>query len=184
MVHFGEFLKNWSLRSNSVTRQVNFKRTKFGGKCQNWIFQMRHFGWFSNTVLEKNHYCSCSYHPKKVLAVASVLIAFFCQCTKIDFGSANLFGIKGLEKDDCGTPRAIRSRQLPFPSPSWCPKGGRSSNHFCGSHQWWIGTNHFLYMTHTVKTHSVFLVFLEECTSAAGCFLNFWWHFFVHQKEF
>ena len=25
---FGEFLKNWSLQSNSVTRQVNFDRTK------------------------------------------------------------------------------------------------------------------------------------------------------------
>ena len=34
MVHFGEFLKTWSLRSNSVTRQVSF-RTKIGGKCQN-----------------------------------------------------------------------------------------------------------------------------------------------------
>ena len=28
MVHFGEFLKTWSLRSNSVTRKVNFNRTK------------------------------------------------------------------------------------------------------------------------------------------------------------
>ena len=35
MVHFGEFLKNWSLRSNSVTRQVSFNKTKIGGKCQN-----------------------------------------------------------------------------------------------------------------------------------------------------
>ena len=35
MVHFGEFLKTWSLRSNSVTRQINFNRTKIGGKCQN-----------------------------------------------------------------------------------------------------------------------------------------------------
>ena len=35
MVHFGEFLKTWSLRSNSVTRKVNFNRTKIGGKCQN-----------------------------------------------------------------------------------------------------------------------------------------------------
>ena len=25
MVHLGEFLKTWSLRSNSVTRQVSFK---------------------------------------------------------------------------------------------------------------------------------------------------------------
>ena len=44
MVHFGEFLKIWSLRSNSVTRQISFNRTKIGGKCQNWKIQMRHFG--------------------------------------------------------------------------------------------------------------------------------------------
>ena len=50
MVHFGEFLKTWSLRSNSVTTQVSFSRTKIGGKCQNWTIQMRHFEWFSNTV--------------------------------------------------------------------------------------------------------------------------------------
>ena len=33
--HFGKFLKTWSLRSNSVTRQVSFNRTKIGEKCQN-----------------------------------------------------------------------------------------------------------------------------------------------------
>ena len=43
LVNFGEFLKTWILRSNSVTRQVTFKRTKIGGKCQNWKVQMRHF---------------------------------------------------------------------------------------------------------------------------------------------
>ena len=35
MVQFGELLKTLSLRSNSVTRQVNFSMTKIGGKCQN-----------------------------------------------------------------------------------------------------------------------------------------------------
>ena len=35
IVHFGEFFKTWSLRSNSVTRQVSFKRTKIGRKCPN-----------------------------------------------------------------------------------------------------------------------------------------------------
>ena len=50
MVHFGEILKTWSLRSNSVTRQVSFNRTKIGGKCQNQKIQLRHFRWFSNTV--------------------------------------------------------------------------------------------------------------------------------------
>ena len=34
MVHFGEFLKIWSLRSNSVTRQVSFNRTKIGGNAK------------------------------------------------------------------------------------------------------------------------------------------------------
>ena len=34
MIHFGEFLKTWSLRLNSVTRQVSFNRTKIVGKCQ------------------------------------------------------------------------------------------------------------------------------------------------------
>ena len=38
------------MRSKSVTRQVTFNRTKIGGKCQNSKIQMRHFGWFSNTV--------------------------------------------------------------------------------------------------------------------------------------
>ena len=35
MVHYGEFLKSWSLRSKSGSRQVSFNRTKVGGKCQN-----------------------------------------------------------------------------------------------------------------------------------------------------
>ena len=50
IVNLGEFLKTWSVRSNSVTRQVTFNRTKIGGKCQNWISKMRHFEWFLNTV--------------------------------------------------------------------------------------------------------------------------------------
>ena len=32
---FGEFLKTWNLRSNSVTRQVTFNRPKIGEKCHN-----------------------------------------------------------------------------------------------------------------------------------------------------
>ena len=50
MIHFGEFLKTWSLRSNRVTRHVTFNRTKIGGKCQNSKIQMRHFEQFSNNV--------------------------------------------------------------------------------------------------------------------------------------
>ena len=34
MVTFDKFLQNWSLWSNSVTRQVTFKKTKIGGKSQ------------------------------------------------------------------------------------------------------------------------------------------------------
>ena len=37
MVHFGDFLTIWSLRSKSVTRQVTFNRTKIGGKRQKKI---------------------------------------------------------------------------------------------------------------------------------------------------
>ena len=69
MVHFGEFLKNWNLRSNSVTGQVSLNRTKIGGKCHNvknsnasnfetmcfdnikieWkLDQIRHFKWIFN----------------------------------------------------------------------------------------------------------------------------------------
>ena len=36
MVHLGEFLKNYCLRFNSVTRQASFNRTIIGGKCQKW----------------------------------------------------------------------------------------------------------------------------------------------------
>ena len=35
MIHFGEFLKTSSLRSNSVTRQVTFIKTKINRNCQN-----------------------------------------------------------------------------------------------------------------------------------------------------
>ena len=61
MVHFGEFLKTWSLRSNSVTRQVNFNRSKIGGKCQNWKPQMRLFGWISNTYCEVSRFLALKF---------------------------------------------------------------------------------------------------------------------------
>ena len=60
MVRFGEFLKTWSLRSNSVTRQVNFNRTKIGRKCQNgktkwdiWVI-FKEFGPFLTKPQIKN----------------------------------------------------------------------------------------------------------------------------------
>ena len=39
-----------NLRSISITRQVNFIRTKIVRKCQNGKTQMRYFKSFSNTV--------------------------------------------------------------------------------------------------------------------------------------
>ena len=45
-----EVFKNWSLWSNSVTRQVSFKRTKKWWRMPKLKIQMRHFGSFSNTV--------------------------------------------------------------------------------------------------------------------------------------
>ena len=51
MVNSGDFMKTSKLRSNSVTRQVNFNGTKIGGKCQNLKIQMRHFEEFSNNVI-------------------------------------------------------------------------------------------------------------------------------------
>ena len=41
-----ENLRKSRVWSNSDTRQVNFNRTKIGGNCQNWKFQLRHFKWF------------------------------------------------------------------------------------------------------------------------------------------
>ena len=52
IVHFGEFLKTWSLRSNSVTRQVNLIGQKLVRKCQilNVKIEMRHFLKISSTM--------------------------------------------------------------------------------------------------------------------------------------
>ena len=46
------FLKTWSLRSNIVTRQVNFNRTKIGGKCQNLTIQCDILGDFQTLWIE------------------------------------------------------------------------------------------------------------------------------------
>ena len=54
IVHFGEFMKTQSLRSNSVSRQVNFERTKIGKKCQNSKSKMSHF--FQNVCIVSQVY--------------------------------------------------------------------------------------------------------------------------------
>ena len=80
MVHFGKFLKTWSLRSNSVTRQVSFNRTKIGGKCQNSKIQIRHFGWFSNTVnlvyQKEADFWTYGIHRHNLFVLHRILIAF------------------------------------------------------------------------------------------------------------
>ena len=53
MVHFGEFLKTWSLRSNSVTRQISINKTQIGGKCQIEKFKWDIFGDFQILCDEK-----------------------------------------------------------------------------------------------------------------------------------
>ena len=37
LANWSIFLKTWSLRSNSITRQVNFHWTKIGGKCKHCV---------------------------------------------------------------------------------------------------------------------------------------------------
>ena len=79
MVHFGEFLNTWSLWSNSVTRQVSFKRTKIGEKCRNsnakfWVIKekeekMHHV--FLSRSIEKNE---INLKEKKYLRSCSITI--------------------------------------------------------------------------------------------------------------
>ena len=64
MVNFAEFLKIWSLRSNSVTRQVTFKRTKIGGNAKIQKILMRHWtrknSW--KFVYIQARYCRSSFN--------------------------------------------------------------------------------------------------------------------------
>ena len=73
MVHFGDFLKTWSLLSNSVTRQITFKMHKkiaqveklkcdilrdFQTLCLNNFFVL---DFYRKVKIEKN-----SYHSKNI----------------------------------------------------------------------------------------------------------------------
>ena len=71
-VQFGQFLKTWSLRSNSVNIQVTFNSTKIDGKCQNsnatfWVI-------FKQCALLLN----CSFESKQ-----SVVAKVFSQFIKV-----------------------------------------------------------------------------------------------------
>ena len=48
MVQFGEFLKNWSLRSKSDTRQVDLNTTKFVEKAKIQKFKNSNATFFSD----------------------------------------------------------------------------------------------------------------------------------------
>ena len=103
MVNFDEFLKIWSLRSNSVTRQMSFDRTKIGWKCRNLKIKMRYFGWFSNIVFLSYKdilgWCSSPKPPKNV---------FPKRCN----ASANLL-------TNCFRDRMIIVLWSPFSKPIW-----------------------------------------------------------------
>ena len=55
MVHFGDFLKPISLRSKSITRHVNFNRTKIGVKSQNANWTPVAFEFFNLNIF--NRFC-------------------------------------------------------------------------------------------------------------------------------
>ena len=100
MVHFGEFLKTCSLRSNIVTRQVSLNRTKLGGKCQNsnttfWVI-------FKQCVTDIKWDFLTEFPPiavpvpqRKFFLVAHVpiskvwLIVFLCHCV-LSLGSTKI----------------------------------------------------------------------------------------------
>ena len=120
MVHFGEFLKIWSLQSNSVTRQVSFNRTKIGGKCQNKInSNVTFWGIFeycAHIVFENgpNHtwYCDNSgiitFHFP---FLGHFLVLWAQQCFQLCRGSHKLFC---LQKVSFNLSRKRRRRKGPL----------------------------------------------------------------------
>ena len=89
MVDFGEFLKTWNLRSNSVTRQVTFDWKKIGEKCQNGKIEnatfsviIKHFG---NVSFEGNIWI----FPPKLAKIVNFPIRDFTLLITLlsDFGA-------------------------------------------------------------------------------------------------
>ena len=72
MVHFDEFLKTCSLRSNSVTRQFSFNGTKIGGKSKK--NSNATFG-----VIFKQCDSNCSIWLFKKKCLYSIFKAHLCQ---------------------------------------------------------------------------------------------------------
>ena len=90
MVHFGEFLKTWSLRSNSVTRQVSFNWTKISGKGQKFKNSNATF-WVIFKQCEYANFMSFFYFSS-----CGILKWFLAR-----FGASNAHMDDGLERCDC-----------------------------------------------------------------------------------
>ena len=72
MVHFGEFLKTWSLRSNSDTVQVSFNRTIIGGKCQTFKWDI-----LSNFQTTYVHLTLTNFPIRRTAGNKELFLSFF-----------------------------------------------------------------------------------------------------------
>ena len=86
-IHFGEFLKTWSLRSNSVTRQVSLNRTKIVGKCQNsngtfWVIFKQCKDAKKNPLKMKNKYFA---EQKSLWKLLSLRLTFTLRRRRYNF---------------------------------------------------------------------------------------------------
>ena len=77
----GEFLNTLGLRSNSVTRQVSFNRTKIGGKCQNGKkFKcdiLSNFQTMCNHVVWQTHFALENHLKHKTISSCCCGLTFF-----------------------------------------------------------------------------------------------------------
>ena len=117
MVHFGEFLKTWSLRSNSVTRQVTFHRTKIGGKRQNsnatfWVI-LKHCE-YRNTGWPKKH----KAQAKKVCQNCLVTLYFYFISLKRSIDKIHLQNV--MSGSNAAFVMIQMINVLCFQEQSWC----------------------------------------------------------------
>ena len=134
MIHFSEFLKTWSLRSNSVTRQVNFNRTKIGGKCQVFFCLLCK----KSIVEEKSH----SINHKAVVVVIQACIFITTLDTVCNNIAINVRLLSWEEhKKEETTSRLLNrlwigSTRIPY-SALYCKRGYRRSLRWWCLHSLW-----------------------------------------------
>ena len=125
MVNFGKFLKTWSLRSNSVTRQVSFNRTKIGGNCQNsngtfWVifkqFAPAFYFWGVNFICILCCFC-CSQLSSRLVDLCCKLHTL--QYSPIITGHIIEFGWR-TKSDGC---KAVVSITLTYERQKWISMG-------------------------------------------------------------